>query len=127
MCILRFHARAGYLQTYEALLKQLNSHPGSAPVGDDQYQVECVALSDRNFNLACETGIRYPSLVAMLNRPSMLRRMTVMYLDVHVYAYMYCEQTGTTQYVLGICSDITVMYRLPQEIARVLYAWTSTF
>ncbi len=64
MCILRFHhARAGYLQTYESLLKQVNAHPGSAPVDDDQYPVECAALSDSNFNLACETGIRYPSLL----------------------------------------------------------------
>jgi hypothetical protein len=28
-CIIRFHARAGYLQTYETLLKEINSHPGS--------------------------------------------------------------------------------------------------
>ena len=66
MCILRFHARAGYLQTYETLLKEINMHPGSAPVEDDQFLVESVALSDRNFNLACETGIRYPTLVTML-------------------------------------------------------------
>jgi hypothetical protein len=32
MCILCFHARAGYLQTYENLLKETNEHPGSAPV-----------------------------------------------------------------------------------------------
>ena len=54
MCILRFHARAGYLQTYESLLKEVNAHPGSAPVDDDQYQVECAALSDRNF----QSGLR---------------------------------------------------------------------
>ncbi len=75
MCILRFHARAAYLQTYETLLKEINMHPGSAqtaPVGDDQYLVECNSLSGRNFNLSCETGIRYPSLFAMLNRQSML-------------------------------------------------------
>ena len=57
MCILRFHARAGYLQTYETLLNEINMHPGSAPVDDDQFLVESVALSDRNFNLACKTGI----------------------------------------------------------------------
>ena len=57
MCILSFHVRAGYLQTYETLLKEINMHPGSAPVDDDQFLVESVALSDRNFNLACETGI----------------------------------------------------------------------
>jgi hypothetical protein len=37
MSILRFHARAGYLQTYETLLKEINEHPGSAPVKEDQY------------------------------------------------------------------------------------------
>jgi hypothetical protein len=74
-----------------------------------------------------QTGIRYPSLVAMLNRPSMMWRMTVMYHDVRVYTCMYCEQTGTSQYVLGIYSDIFVINRQQQEIALVLYAWTSTF
>ena len=59
MCILRFHARAGYLQTYETLLNEINMHPGSAAlVDDDQFLVvESVVLSDRNFNLACKTGI----------------------------------------------------------------------
>ncbi len=63
MCILQFHARAGYLQTYENLLKEINLHPGSVAVPDDQYNVERVALADCNFNLACKTGIHYPSLV----------------------------------------------------------------
>ncbi len=67
MCILCFHARAGYLETYKNLLKEVNLHPGSAPVADDQHQVECFVLTDCNFNIACETGIRYPSLVVMLN------------------------------------------------------------
>ena len=67
MCILHFHARAGYLQTYETLLKEINMHPGSALVEDDQFLVESVALSDRNFNLACKNGIQFPTLVAMLN------------------------------------------------------------
>ena len=75
MCILRFHARAGYLQTYETLLKELQSHPGpdldcvepdAAAEPADQYAVDCVALADRNFNVPCESGIRYPSLTAML-------------------------------------------------------------
>jgi hypothetical protein len=81
MCILRFHARAGYLQTYETLLKEINNHPGSdgpdsAPL--DQYAVESVALADRNLNVPCESGIRYPSLVAMLNRENMMWRPTVL-------------------------------------------------
>ncbi len=38
MCILCFHALAGYLQTYETLLKEINEHPGSQPVEKDQYR-----------------------------------------------------------------------------------------
>jgi hypothetical protein len=53
MCILCFHALAGYLQTYETLPKDINEHPGSAPVEEDQYLVESVALADSNFNVAC--------------------------------------------------------------------------
>ena len=69
MCILRFHARAGYLQHYETLLKELNAHPASDPVPPDQYEVERVALADRNLNyLPCESGLRYPSHMVMLSR-----------------------------------------------------------
>jgi hypothetical protein len=32
MCILHFHARAGYLQHYKTLLKELNAHPAFDPV-----------------------------------------------------------------------------------------------
>ena len=71
MCILRFHARAGYLQTYETLLAEINTHPGSDPVVPDQYAVESVALADRNLNVPCESGIRYPSLMVMMNRRQM--------------------------------------------------------
>ena len=43
MCILRFHASAGYLQHYETQLKELNLHPDGdaskeAPL--DQYDVK---------------------------------------------------------------------------------------
>jgi hypothetical protein len=48
MCILRFHARAGYLQTYETLLKHFSSLQGSDKE-QEQYAVDCVALADRNF------------------------------------------------------------------------------
>ncbi len=89
MCILCFHALVGYLQTYENLLKEINEHPGSAPVSEDQFQVESVALVYSNFNIACETGILYPSLVAMLNRRSMLWRATVIFHVVHVYTSTY--------------------------------------
>ena len=51
MCIIRFHARAGYLQHYETLLKEINSHLGSKEVPPDQYEVETIALADRNLNV----------------------------------------------------------------------------
>lgn len=63
MCILRFHARAGYLQHYKALLKELSDYlPDDAGPQDepgDQYAVERVALADRNHNLPSETGLLY--------------------------------------------------------------------
>ena len=59
--ILRFHARAGYLQQYETLLKELNEHPASDPVPPDQYEVESASLADRNLNVPCESGTRFPS------------------------------------------------------------------
>jgi len=107
MCILRFHARAGYLQTYETLLKEINAHPGSDEVPADQYAVESLALADRNLNVPCESGIRYPSLVAMLNREEMLWRMTVflyihtcVYHNIPVHTSLYCEEPGTLYLVL---------------------------
>ncbi len=81
MCILRFHARAGYLQHYQALLKELNDHvpdeagPQNEP--PDQNAVERVALADRNHNLPSETGLRYPTLVAMFNRHLNTARISV--------------------------------------------------
>jgi hypothetical protein len=87
MCILRFHARAGYLQTYETLLKELNTHPGSDRVEPDQYAVECVALAVQNLNVACESGICYPSLIAMINRHDMTWRTTVISYVLHYHLH----------------------------------------
>jgi hypothetical protein len=89
MCILRFHARAGYLQHYETLLKELNAHPATDPVPPDQYEVERVALSDRNLNVPCESGICYPSLLAMLNRRQQKSKMSVMFCLIHVQTHLY--------------------------------------
>ncbi len=79
------------LQTYETLLKQLSSHQGSDKDQHelDQYSVECVALEDRNFNVPCESGIRCPSLIALLNRRQMMWRKAVMCHNVSVYSAMY--------------------------------------
>ena len=94
MCILRFHARAGYLQHYETLLKELNEHPASDPVPPDQYEVESASLADRNLNVPCESGIRYPSLVAMLNQLDMRWQPSVcteciICLHIPLYTFFY--------------------------------------
>jgi hypothetical protein len=70
MCILRFHARTSYLQHYETLLKEINAHPSAQSQDEpvDQYDIERSALAGRNLNVPCESGMRYPSLVTMLNR-----------------------------------------------------------
>ena len=103
MCIIRFHARVGYLQTYETLLKEINTHPGSdnVPGADDQYQVECLALADRNMNIPCESGIRYPSLTAMLNRRDMYWRITVqIQFNLACTMYVQCMYNVCTMYVI---------------------------
>ena len=89
MCILRFHARAGYLQHYETLLKELNAHPATDPVPPDQYEVERVALSDRNLNVPCESGIRYPSMLAMLNSRQQQSNMLVIFCLILVHTQLY--------------------------------------
>ena len=85
MCILCFHARAGYLQHYETLLKELNTHPASDPVPPDHYEVERAALSDRNLNVPCKSGICYPSMLVMLHRlQTQSKILVILFLvDVH--------------------------------------------
>ncbi len=100
MCILRYHARAGYLQTYETLLKEVNSHPGSTLVAPDQYEVECAALAECNFNVPCETGIRYPSLLATINRRDMLWRPTVLLSNIMIYTFTCIVYTFIYLFVL---------------------------
>ena len=59
-------------------------------VPPDQYAVESAALADRNFNVPCETGIRYPSLISMINRRDMLWRPTVLFSNVNnFYTFTY--------------------------------------
>jgi hypothetical protein len=91
MCIILFHARDGYLQTYDTLLKEINVHPGSEQVPTDQYEVECSALADHNFNVPCKTEIRYPSLIDMINHQDILWKPTVIFNNVPVYTVLYCE------------------------------------
>ncbi len=85
MCILCFHACAGYLQHYKTLLKELNAHPASDPVPPDQYEVEHASLSDCNLNVPCESGICYPSksMLVMLHRRQTQSKILVISCLVH--------------------------------------------
>jgi hypothetical protein len=74
-------------------------------VPPDQYEVECAALSDRNLNVPCESGIRYPSLLVMLNRQQTQSKMSVMFCVIHVHTKLYCVYTCS--YELHTC---TYMY-----------------
>ncbi len=91
MCILLFHARAGYLQHYEPLLKELNAHPATDPVPPYQYDVERVALSDRNLNVPCESGICYPSFLVMLNSQQTQSKMSVMFCLIRTVLFTYIQ------------------------------------
>ena len=87
MCILCFHASAGYLQHYETLLKELNTHPASDPVPPDQYEVEHASLSDSNLNVPCKSGICYPSksMLVMLHHQQTQSKILVIFCLVHVH------------------------------------------
>ena len=84
------------------------SHPDSSPVAPDQYAVESAALADHNFNVPCETGIRYPSLISMINRRDMLWRPMVIFSNVNnlytltylVYTCIYLIVPVYTWYIL---------------------------
>jgi len=85
VCILRFHARRAYLQHYITLLQELEA--SEEPSGEqseqesgastDSYDQQCKLLKDRNFNVACETGIRYPAYEVMSCRETMFLRVSV--------------------------------------------------
>ena len=66
--------RVGFLRHYERLLSEVDGFPGEPA---DEYAADTQILCDRNFNVACETGIRYPSLPAMLNSNAIHLRFSV--------------------------------------------------
>ena len=86
LCILRFHARRAYLQHFQTLLRELegSEEPSTEAPSEqaskattDSYEQECSLLHDRNFNVARETGIRYPSYEVMCCRETMFLRLSV--------------------------------------------------
>ena len=74
----------GFLRHYERLLAKLEGLP-DAP--GDKYAADSQVLCDSNFNVACETGIRYPTLPAMLNRDARLIRISVIFITCYPRLY----------------------------------------
>jgi hypothetical protein len=71
-------------RNFEQACSILHAHPATDPVPPDQYEVERVALSDRNLNLPLESGIRYPSMLVTLNRWQTQSKMLVMFCLIHL-------------------------------------------
>ena len=89
LCILRYHCRRGLLQQYEQLLEDMIG-PGEAQACQlqmDRTRMEKALTGDRNFSIACELGVRYPTLRAMMNRDNLHLRTSVRF-HINVYAYM---------------------------------------
>ena len=60
LCILRFHTRAAFLQHYEHIVSELQGNHDAD--GQDHFAIDAAILEDRNFNVACETGVSYRSV-----------------------------------------------------------------
>ena len=93
----------------------------------DQYDVERFALADRNLNVPCESGIRYPSLVVMHNRELMTSRITVIYTHPYVHTITNTVYTGMYWYVLIVNLTNCVLCRPTQSNPLDVYALTSIF
>ena len=71
----------GFLRHYERLLSDVEGSPAEPA---DEYAADMQILCHCNFHVACEIGIRYPTLPAMLNRDAMLMLFLVRYISLNV-------------------------------------------
>lgn len=102
LCILRFHCRCGLVQQYQQMLADLLEAadcPTTGTIAVDSLKIQQALEGDRNFSIACELGLRYPTLKAMLNREDLHLRMSVcVYTWFIVTLYMVY-----TWFILCIC------------------------
>jgi hypothetical protein len=67
VCILHYHCSSGLLQQYEQLLEAMVG-PGEAhELQLDRTPMAKALTSDSNFSISSELGLRYPTLLAMIN------------------------------------------------------------
>ena len=87
LCILRYHCRRGLVQQYEQMLEDmLDENAGDdRKLAVDQEKIEQALTSDRNFSIACELGVRYPTLKAMLSRGDLHIRTSVGHITNVIY------------------------------------------
>ena len=71
--------------------------PTTGTIAVDSLKIQIALEGDRNFSIACELGLRYPTLKAMLNREYLHLRMSVCVctwfihgLDMVYTMYMLC-------------------------------------
>ena len=124
-----FFVRPGYLQQYETLLKEINSHPGSEEVPPDQYEVETSALADRNLKCAVRVGdtISFPcchdessgDALAAIGMHRMPAHTLIYFLVLCLtYDILVCTSFWT---------DIGVFNRQIVAVQLAARGWTSTF
>ncbi len=85
LCILRYHSRSGFLQQYEQILTDMldvAEGPVTGQLAVDIVNIQQILEGDRNFSIACELRLRYPTLKAILNRD-----------EVHIRVLVYLYTT----------------------------------
>jgi hypothetical protein len=82
--ILSYHCRQGFSQQYKQMLEDMfdqGASQGASQVSRkldlDHEKFASVLNGDRNFSVACELGVRYPTLRAVLNRGDLNHRIAV--------------------------------------------------
>ena len=73
--------RTSPLRCYKRLLSEVEAFPEAQA---DTYAADMQILCDWNFNVACETGIHYPTLPATLNSDAILMHFSVRYISLVV-------------------------------------------
>ena len=107
LCILRYHCRRGLAQQYDQMLEDMldGNDCESRPLELDQAKIEQALNGDRNFSISCELGVRYPTLMAMLNREDLHLRISV---SLRAYSLYNIDIYQTyAWYILGIIPTYT--------------------
>jgi hypothetical protein len=80
LCILHHHCRRGFLQQYKQMLEDMvdqGDTSESQKVAMDHEKIASILNEDRNFSIACELGLLYPTLKAMINHADLNLRIAV--------------------------------------------------